>query len=172
MPSQTRAFWVLVWHMVWLAGFLTLFFSEQLNKHSDVIMYPSFFRPHSTDSFTHRKMTLSMADRATKTQKIRVLPIAGKDPEAHKTAMIKVRSILWFWNIFSYFFMKNALNDVSGISSILMCKCTMVAHKLDQLQLVPSGGDTGPRGTSMERTFFCHDIRVQLCELKCMELVS
>ncbi|RWS31580.1 RNA polymerase-associated protein LEO1-like protein [Leptotrombidium deliense] len=47
------------------------------------------FRPHSTDSFTHRKMTLSLADRSQKTQKIRVLPTVGKDPEAHRSEMIK-----------------------------------------------------------------------------------
>ena len=49
-------------------------------------------RPHSTDSFTHRKMTLSLADRSTKTQKVKVLPIAGKDPESQRTEMIKVVS--------------------------------------------------------------------------------
>ncbi|CAN7981325.1 unnamed protein product [Ixodes pacificus] len=47
------------------------------------------FRPHSTDSFTHRKMTLSLAGRSQKTQKIRVLPQVGKDPEAHRSEMIK-----------------------------------------------------------------------------------
>ncbi|XP_074600132.1 RNA polymerase-associated protein LEO1-like [Brevipalpus obovatus] len=47
------------------------------------------FRPHSTDSFTHRKMTLSLAERSHKTQKIRVLPTVGKDPEAHRSEMIK-----------------------------------------------------------------------------------
>lgn len=47
------------------------------------------FRPHSTDSATHRKMTLSLADRCSKTQKIRILPIAGKDPESQRTEMIK-----------------------------------------------------------------------------------
>lgn len=47
------------------------------------------FRPHSTDSFTHRKMTLSLAERSHKTQKIRVLPNVGKDPEAHRSEMIK-----------------------------------------------------------------------------------
>ncbi|KAF6023305.1 hypothetical protein EB796_018395 [Bugula neritina] len=34
------------------------------------------FRPHSTDSFTHRKMTMSLADRSTKSAKTKVLPIA------------------------------------------------------------------------------------------------
>jgi len=47
------------------------------------------FRPHSTDSFTHRKMTLSLADKSQKTHKIRVLPQVGKDPEAHRSEMIK-----------------------------------------------------------------------------------
>ncbi|XP_061608056.1 RNA polymerase-associated protein LEO1 isoform X2 [Phyllopteryx taeniolatus] len=47
------------------------------------------FRPHSTDSATHRKMTLSLADRCSKTQKIRILPMAGRDPESHRNEMIK-----------------------------------------------------------------------------------
>ncbi len=48
------------------------------------------FRPHSTDSATHRKMTLSIADRCSKTQKIRVLPMAGKDPETQRAEKLKV----------------------------------------------------------------------------------
>ncbi|XP_065888462.1 RNA polymerase-associated protein LEO1-like isoform X2 [Dysidea avara] len=47
------------------------------------------FRPHSTDTLTHRKMTLSIADRFSKTQKIRVLPAVGKDPESQRVEMIK-----------------------------------------------------------------------------------
>ncbi|XP_023930509.1 RNA polymerase-associated protein LEO1 [Lingula anatina] len=47
------------------------------------------FRPHSTESFTHRKMTISLAERSNKAQKIRVLPMAGKDPESQKAEMIK-----------------------------------------------------------------------------------
>ncbi|XP_056622825.1 RNA polymerase-associated protein LEO1 [Triplophysa dalaica] len=47
------------------------------------------FRPHSTDSATHRKMTLSLADRCSKTQKIRILPMAGRDPESQRNEMIK-----------------------------------------------------------------------------------
>ena len=49
------------------------------------------FRPHSTESFTHRKMTMSLADRSTKLQKVKVLPISGRDPEYCRNAMIKVR---------------------------------------------------------------------------------
>lgn len=47
------------------------------------------FRPHSTDSFTHRKMTLSLADKSSKTNKIRVLPNVGLDPEARRSELIK-----------------------------------------------------------------------------------
>ena len=50
-------------------------------------------RPHSTESFTHRKMTMSLADRSTKTQKVKVIPIAGNDPDAHREEMIKVSKI-------------------------------------------------------------------------------
>jgi RNA polymerase-associated protein LEO1 len=34
-------------------------------------------------------MTLSMADKFNKTQKIRVLPVIGKDPETQRTEMAK-----------------------------------------------------------------------------------
>ena len=54
------------------------------------------FRPHSTSSQTHRKMTLSIADRASKAQKIRVLPAAGMDPEAQRSELIKVRTSIIF----------------------------------------------------------------------------
>lgn len=35
-------------------------------------------------------MTLSAADRSTKAQKVKVVPIAGTDPEAHRSEMLKV----------------------------------------------------------------------------------
>ena len=50
------------------------------------------FRPHSTNSQTHRKMTLSIADRVSKTGKIKILPVVGKDPESQKSELIKVRA--------------------------------------------------------------------------------
>ena len=55
------------------------------------------FRPHSTDSQTHRKMTLSIADRFSKAQKIRVLPAVGKDPESQRNERIKVGFIWDSW---------------------------------------------------------------------------
>lgn len=51
------------------------------------------FRPHSTDSFTHRKMTKSLAERSTKTSAIKILGSVGADPEAHRGEMIKVKSL-------------------------------------------------------------------------------
>nr|KAF6501022.1 hypothetical protein HJG59_008018 [Molossus molossus] len=47
------------------------------------------FRPHSTDYATHKKMTLPLADRCAGTQKIRILPMAGRDPECQRTEKIK-----------------------------------------------------------------------------------
>jgi hypothetical protein len=48
--------------------------------------------------------------------------------------------------------------------------------ELDQLQLVPSGGDSGPRrdlpATIIFLSYGVINIRVQLREIKCMELVS
>lgn len=42
------------------------------------------FRPHSTDSVTHRKVTLSMADRSNKSQRVKVLTAVGENPESQK----------------------------------------------------------------------------------------
>ena len=47
------------------------------------------FRPSSTDSFTHRKMTLSLADRSLKTQKIKIISEVGVNPEAGRYQRIK-----------------------------------------------------------------------------------
>lgn len=46
-------------------------------------------RPNSTESFTHRKLTLSLADRSQKTQKIRMLNNPGLDPEARLNELSK-----------------------------------------------------------------------------------
>lgn len=46
-------------------------------------------RPNSTESFTHRKLTLSLADRSQKTQKIRMLNNPGQDPEARLSELSK-----------------------------------------------------------------------------------
>ena len=42
------------------------------------------FRPHSTESFTHQKMTRSMADRTNKATGIKVISQVGRDPEANR----------------------------------------------------------------------------------------
>ncbi|XP_030883989.1 RNA polymerase-associated protein LEO1-like isoform X1 [Leptonychotes weddellii] len=60
----------------------------------------TFSRPHSTDCATHRKMTLPLDKRCSKTQRIRILPMAGRDPECQRTEMMKVRRLSFipgFW---------------------------------------------------------------------------
>ncbi|XP_012141855.2 another transcription unit [Megachile rotundata] len=47
------------------------------------------FRPHSTESFTHRKMTMSLADRSQKTSGIKVLSQVGTNPDQNRYEMIK-----------------------------------------------------------------------------------
>ncbi|XP_031201357.1 RNA polymerase-associated protein LEO1-like isoform X2 [Mastomys coucha] len=46
------------------------------------------FRPHCTDSATYKKMTLSFGNTSSKTQ-IRILPMAGCDPEWPRPDLIK-----------------------------------------------------------------------------------
>jgi RNA polymerase-associated protein LEO1 len=47
------------------------------------------FRPHSTDSLTHRKMTMSIVDRGSKMQKVKILTDAIKNPEATRAQLMK-----------------------------------------------------------------------------------
>ncbi|XP_006168804.1 RNA polymerase-associated protein LEO1-like [Tupaia chinensis] len=47
------------------------------------------FRPHSTDSATHRKIAGPLAMRTLKAQKIRILPMASHDPECQRAELIK-----------------------------------------------------------------------------------
>jgi len=48
------------------------------------------FRPHSTDSLTHRKMTMSIVDRGSKLQKVKILSEAVlKNPEENRAQMMR-----------------------------------------------------------------------------------
>lgn len=47
------------------------------------------FRPHSTESFTHKKMTMSLADRSQKTSGIKILTNVGHDPDADRMFNLK-----------------------------------------------------------------------------------
>lgn len=47
------------------------------------------FRPHSTDSFTHKKMTMSLADRMQKTSGIKILTQVGPDPDQDRRYNLK-----------------------------------------------------------------------------------
>ncbi|XP_055694137.1 another transcription unit protein isoform X1 [Lutzomyia longipalpis] len=47
------------------------------------------FRPHSTESFTHKKMTMSLADRLQKTSGIKILSAVGPDPDQDRQYHLK-----------------------------------------------------------------------------------
>lgn len=47
------------------------------------------FRPHSTESFTHKKMTMSLADRSQKTAGIKILTQVGYDPDTDRMLNLK-----------------------------------------------------------------------------------
>ena len=47
------------------------------------------FRPHSVDSHTHKKMTMSMADRSTKSNQIKVISTVGSNPEEGRWQKMK-----------------------------------------------------------------------------------
>ncbi|XP_053784405.1 RNA polymerase-associated protein LEO1 [Desmodus rotundus] len=67
-----------------------LFVREDTGLRGQAIFkYKLTFRPHSTDYATLKKMTLPLANRYSRAQKIRILPIAGLDPECQRTEKIK-----------------------------------------------------------------------------------
>ena len=47
------------------------------------------FRIHSTDSYTHRKMTMRISDRVSKASKAKTLPAVGKNPETRREEICK-----------------------------------------------------------------------------------
>lgn len=51
------------------------------------------FRPHSTETLTHRKVTLNMADKSNKAQKVKVMTDVTDNPETRKMVVIFV--FLW-----------------------------------------------------------------------------
>lgn len=57
------------------------------------------FRPHSTESFTHRKMTMSLADRSQKTTGIKILSQVGHDPDQDRKWNLKVFIFVNYSNI-------------------------------------------------------------------------
>jgi RNA polymerase-associated protein LEO1 len=47
------------------------------------------FRPHSIDSMTHRKMTMSLVDRGSKTKKVKILAEIKRNPEGNRNELMK-----------------------------------------------------------------------------------
>jgi RNA polymerase-associated protein LEO1 len=46
------------------------------------------FRPHSTDTLTHRKMTMNMADKSNRIQKVKMVTDVGMNPEKARTVSL------------------------------------------------------------------------------------
>lgn len=82
------------------------------------------FRPHSTESFTHRKMTLSLADRSLKTSGIKVLSQVGHDPDQNRYEKIKVCCI--FFNL--CYFLNNLKTFWRKIMLLSQKQATPHAH--------------------------------------------
>jgi hypothetical protein len=57
------------------------------------------FRPHSTDTLTHRKMTMNMAEKTSKAQKVRMLANVGDNPDAQKKVWTQVCCHRRNWNL-------------------------------------------------------------------------
>lgn len=47
------------------------------------------FRPHSIDSMTHRKMTMSLVDHGSRTKKVKIITEINKNPEYNRMEMLK-----------------------------------------------------------------------------------
>lgn len=67
-----------------------LFVRQGVGLHGQAVFRTKLsFRPHSTDSFTHRKITLSLADKSQKANKVRIINDLRTDPEADRSEKIK-----------------------------------------------------------------------------------
>jgi RNA polymerase-associated protein LEO1 len=51
------------------------------------------FRPHSTDTLTHRKMTMNMADKSNRTQKVKLVTDVGINPEKSRSVIYLMLAI-------------------------------------------------------------------------------
>jgi RNA polymerase-associated protein LEO1 len=47
------------------------------------------FRPHSIDSNTHRKMTMSLVDHSSRTKKVKILEVNAKNPDGNRNELVK-----------------------------------------------------------------------------------
>ncbi|KAL0601095.1 RNA polymerase-associated protein LEO1 [Plecturocebus cupreus] len=73
-----------------LGNYNHLFIREDTGLQGQAVFKSKLtFRPHSTDSATYRKITLPLAKRSSKTQKIRTLPMVARDPEGQHTEVMK-----------------------------------------------------------------------------------
>jgi RNA polymerase-associated protein LEO1 len=67
-----------------------LFLRMRAGLHGNAVFKKRFaFRPLTTDSMTHRKMTMQMAEKTNKSQKVKMLSEVGLDPESSRASLIR-----------------------------------------------------------------------------------
>uniref|UniRef100_A0A7E4UUL2 RNA polymerase-associated protein LEO1 n=1 Tax=Panagrellus redivivus TaxID=6233 RepID=A0A7E4UUL2_PANRE len=67
-----------------------LFLRMRSGLHGNAVFKKRYnFRPISTDSMTHRKMTMTMAEKTNKSQRVKILADVGHDPEAGRMSLIR-----------------------------------------------------------------------------------
>ena len=67
-----------------------LFLHMRSGLHGNALFKKRFaFRPISTDSLTHKKMTITMAEKTNKSQKVQLLADPGFDPEAGRANLVR-----------------------------------------------------------------------------------
>jgi RNA polymerase-associated protein LEO1 len=67
-----------------------LFLRMRQGLHGNAVFKKRFaFRPLTTDSLTHRKMTMQMAEKTNKSQKVKMIADVGHNPESSQASLIR-----------------------------------------------------------------------------------
>uniref|UniRef100_A0A914ZGR5 RNA polymerase-associated protein LEO1 n=1 Tax=Panagrolaimus superbus TaxID=310955 RepID=A0A914ZGR5_9BILA len=67
-----------------------LFLRMRAGLHGNAVFKKRIaFRPLTTDSLTHRKMTMQMAEKTNKSQKVKMIADVGLDPESSRASLIR-----------------------------------------------------------------------------------
>lgn len=59
------------------------------NELNHLRLLSCFSRPYSTESLTHRKMTMSLVEHGSKTKKVKILTEMSKNPENKRQELLK-----------------------------------------------------------------------------------
>lgn len=72
-----------------------LFLRMRSGLHGNAVFKKRYtFRPATTDSLTHRKMTMQMAQKTNKSQKVKMIGDVGLDPESSRAVSLCVNILM------------------------------------------------------------------------------